>query len=73
MEIWFCWERGMTGQWAPVCYHGEKPKPEKSSADDAPARSVLHSVPGDCVDQEGNALFGRLCDRFPAPQAITAY
>jgi len=59
-QIWFAWERAMTGQWQPVCYHGEKPR-------DGKTRVGLVEVPADCIDADGSPNFGALQRRFPLP------
>lgn len=56
--IWFAWERAMTGQWQPVCYHGEKPGKSKEVVG-------LVEVPADCLDVDGSPNFGILQKRFP--------
>lgn len=61
--IWFAWERQPTGNWAPVCYHGDKPRK------DADNRLTLHEVPADCIDADGSPNFGALTKRFPLPEA----
>lgn len=58
MAIYFAWERTMTGQWQPVCYHGEKPGKGKGLVG-------LVEVPADCVDADGSPNFGALQKRFP--------
>jgi hypothetical protein len=66
-KLFFCWERASTGRWGPVCYHGAPPKAEKVSDGDRPYRTPVLEVPEDCQDGDGNPLFGRLSERFPAP------
>lgn len=61
MTIWFCYERAMTGNWQPVCYHGEKPGKGKTVVE-------LVEVPADCVDDDGSPNFGALQRRFPLPR-----
>lgn len=65
MSIFFCYERAMTGNWQPVCYHGERPKDVKVSDGDAPFRLKLTEVPPDCMDMENEPNLGRLVKRFP--------
>lgn len=61
--IWFCWERQPTGNWAPVCYHGEKPR--KLSED----RLTLHEVPTEYIDVDGTPRLSALQKVFPLPEA----
>lgn len=65
--IFFCYERTVHGTWAPVCYHGEKPKPEKVSEGDTAGRTALHVVPADCMDGD-SPNFGKLTKRWAAPE-----
>lgn len=60
MSIFFCYERAMTGNWQPVCYHGEKPGKGKGLVG-------FVEVPADCVDADGSPNFGALQKRFPLP------
>lgn len=57
-RIWFAYERTMTGQWQPVCFHGEKPGKGKTVVG-------LTEVPADCMDMPGEPNLGRLVKRFP--------
>ncbi len=69
VPIYFCWERTMSGQWGPVCYHGEKPPKEKVADGDRPRRSNVWDVPEHCLratDRE--PMFGRLAILYPAPE-----
>jgi hypothetical protein len=66
MTHWFCYERSV-GRWAPVVYHGQKPRPEKVAEGDEPSRTTLIPVPADCLDTSGDPMFGRLQERFPPP------
>lgn len=67
IKVFFCYERAMTGNWHPVCYHSEPPKKEKVSDGDMPSRSTVHEVPPDCIVGLDEPLFGILMKRFPAP------
>ncbi|MCA0341135.1 MAG: hypothetical protein LCH99_15590 [Proteobacteria bacterium] len=58
MAIWFGYERTMTGNWQPVCYHGDKPGKGKELVG-------LVEVPADCIDTDGSPNFGALQKRFP--------
>lgn len=69
VKMWFCWERQMTGNWQPVCYHDEQPKKEKVSDGDTPSRSPLYEVPADCLSDFDEPFFGRLKEKFPAPRS----
>jgi hypothetical protein len=67
MTVYFCWERANFGDWQPVCYHGEQPRPVKISDGDPPFRSPVHEVPDGLVAADGTPNFGRLAKKFPAP------
>lgn len=60
MAIYFAWERTMTGNCQPVCYHEEKPGKGKELVG-------LVEVPADCIDTDGSPNFGALQKRFPLP------
>lgn len=66
--MFFCYELTIHGSWAPVCYHGEKPKPEKTSEGDPARRTALRIVPDHCVDGDGSPNFGLLTKLWPAPE-----
>jgi hypothetical protein len=61
--FYFCWEKGASGRWGPVCYHGAPPR----SDGDRPTRSTVHGVPDDLIGKDGQPMFGALVERYPAP------
>ena len=56
--IYFCYERTMTGNWQPVCYHGEKPGKGKDVVG-------LVEVPVGLIEIDGSPNIGRLKKLFP--------
>lgn len=68
MTVYFCWERANYGDWTPVCYHGEKPRPVQTSEGDPAYRSAIHEVPEQLISADGTPNFGRLAKRFPMPR-----
>ena len=56
--IWFCYERAMTGNWQPVCYHGEKPGKDREVVG-------LVEVPVGLIEVDGSPNIGRLKKLFP--------
>lgn len=56
--IYFCYERAMTGNWQPACYHDSKPGKDREVVG-------LVEVPADCIDADGSPNFGLLQKRFP--------
>lgn len=61
--MWFRYERN-NGRWSPVVYHQEKPRVPKGEED---RFTHVVPVPADCLDTNGNPMFGRLQAKFPAP------
>jgi hypothetical protein len=70
MKLFFCYERTIRGSWSPVCYHGEKPKPEKFSDCDSPCRTTVWPVPDDLISGD-TPQFSALMKRFPAPEVAS--
>lgn len=61
--IYFCYERTMTGNWQPVCYHGEKPGKGKDVVG-------LVEVPVGLIEIDGSPNIGRLKKLFPLPGEV---
>jgi hypothetical protein len=60
-SIFFCYERAMTGNWQPACYHDSKPGKHQEVVG-------LVEVPADCMDKTDwgdEPNFGKLVKRFP--------
>jgi hypothetical protein len=64
LPIFFCWEKTMSGQWAPVCYHGRVSPIVQAE------RSPTYEVPPKFIDIDGSPRFGALMRAYPAPQAL---
>lgn len=67
-NIYFTWERQMTGNWTPVCYHGEKPK--ALSPSDAYRRGTVHKVEDDMIDVDGTPNFAALIRKHPLTASL---
>lgn len=56
---YFCWERMMTGQWAPKFYHGAPPEKQKESKDDLPSRTPIIPCEDDATFEEAALLLSK--------------
>ncbi|PZO78460.1 MAG: hypothetical protein DI629_12245 [Mesorhizobium amorphae] len=63
--MFFCYERDFAMRWCPVVYHDEKPTKMQGRASD---RTAFQTVPAECLDMNGEPMFGALQRAFPAPR-----
>lgn len=70
-QYWFCYERSTVGKWAPVLYHGEKPKENPAGGkEDKPKRTIPVEVSDllSIFDPDHEIPFGALTEKFPPPE-----
>lgn len=72
-RYYFCWEKNSCGIWGPVVYHGEAPKPEKTSKDDAPSRTAVIELDPKFIDGNDSPNFKRITDAYPGPKAAAGF
>lgn len=69
--MWYGYEKTQTGAWQPVVWHIDHPDkmyPMSTGKDNHPRRSDnIVKVPANCLDGEGNPLWGRLRELNPPP------
>lgn len=69
--MWYGYEKTGTGAWQPVVWHMDHPDklyPMNTSKDNHQLRSEkIIEVPANCLDGEGNPLWGRLRELLPPP------
>lgn len=66
MSAWFRYERNL-GRWCPVVYHDGKPDVRKGDEDRV---TGAIEVPADCLNTNGEPMFGRLQAKFPPPVSL---
>lgn len=65
--MFFCYERNkVDGQFQPVVYYDEAPRPSSQSKESTPDRSTVWPVPEDCT-KNSEPMFGKLQKRFKRP------
>lgn len=62
LTMYFCYEKDFAERWSPVVYHEEKPRKGENSL--TVERSSIWEVPLDCINVNGDPMFGRLMERF---------
>ncbi len=64
---WFCWEKGDTGRWSPVLYHG---RPVRLPAHESHRRTELLPVETDGYGPDGKVMpIDWFAARHPMPEA----